>query len=183
MSNKLIQTIKLQKVIPIIGKGTKSQITNKFNRLVSESYNLIEITLRSDEALETAIKLKEQNPNINIGIGSIKSLSVLEEVIKLKFDFYVSPGINQKMLEISKKNNIFYIPGVSTPSEILTALEYGFKILKYFHAEQNGGAQSLKVLDDIYNEILFIPTGGINKDNMKNYFNLNNVIAVGSTNI
>ena len=183
MSNKLIQAIKLQKVIPIIGKGTESKITNKFNRLVSESYNLIEITLRSDEALETAIKLKEQNPNINIGIGSIKSISVLEEVIKLKFDFYVSPGINQKMLEISKKNNIFYIPGVSTPSEILTALEYGFKILKYFHAEQNGGVNSLKVLDDIYNEILFIPTGGINKDNMKNYFNLNNVIAVGLTNI
>ena len=102
MSNKLIQAIKLQKAIPIIGKGTERQITNKFNRLVSESYNLIEITLRSDEALKTAVKLKEQNPNINIGIGSIKSLSVLQEVIKLKFDFYVSPGINQKMLEISK---------------------------------------------------------------------------------
>ena len=87
MSNKLIQAIKLQKAIPIIGKGTERQITNKFNRLVSESYNLIEITLRSDEALKTAVKLKEQNPNINIGIGSIKSLSVLEEVIKLKFDF------------------------------------------------------------------------------------------------
>ena len=76
MSNKLIQTIKLQKAIPIIGKGTESQITNKFNRLVSESYNLIEITLRSDEALKTAVKLKEQNPNINIGTVSYTHLTL-----------------------------------------------------------------------------------------------------------
>jgi 2-dehydro-3-deoxyphosphogluconate aldolase/(4S)-4-hydroxy-2-oxoglutarate aldolase len=181
MSVDITKLIEKQKTIPIIGKGNSSEIINKFNRLVLDKYNVIEITLRSDEALETAIRLKDQNPNINIGLGSIKSLPMLEKVFELNFDFYISPGINQKMLEFSKKNNILFIPGVSTCSEILTAIEFNFKLLKYFHAEKNGGPNSLKFLDEIFNEISFIPTGGIHRENMDSYFAIDNVIAVGST--
>ena len=181
MQTDIIKLIELQKKIPIIGKGNSNEIINKFKKLIQEKYNLIEITLRSDEALETAKKLKKDNPNIYIGIGSIKSMSMLEEVVNSKFDFYVSPGINKKMLEFSIKNNILFVPGVATPSEILTAIEYDYKLLKYFHAEKNGGVNSLNFLGEIFNEIKFIPTGGINKENMDSYFALNNVIAVGST--
>ena len=183
MKIELIESIKKQKILPIIGKGSEIEITNKFNRLVSDKFNIIEITLRSEVALKTAIKLKKQNPNIKIGLGSIKSLSVFEEVAKSKFDFYISPGINNKFLEFSKNNNINFLPGVSTPSEILTAIEYNFKILKYFHSEKNGGSKSLKFLDEIFNDIKFIPTGGINRENMSSYFELNNVLAIGSTSI
>ena len=181
MQTDIIKLIELQKKIPIIGKGNSYEIINKFKKLILEKYNVIEITLRSDEALETAKNLKKENPNIGIGIGSIKSLSMLEEVVKSKFDFYVSPGINKKMLEFSKKNNILFVPGVATPSEILTAIEYEYKLLKYFHAEKNGGINSLNFLGEIFNEIKFIPTGGINHENMDSYLALNNVIAVGST--
>ena len=183
MQIELIESIKTQKILPIIGKGSEIEITNKFNRLVSDKFNIIEITLRSDVALKTAIQLKKQHPNIKIGLGSIKSLSVFEEVAKSKFDFYISPGLNHKFLEFSNNNNINFLPGVSTPSEILTAIEYNFKFLKYFHAENNGGPKSLKFLDEIFNDIKFIPTGGINRENMNSYFELNNVIAIGSTSI
>ena len=181
MQTDIIKLIELQKKIPIIGKGNSNEIINKFKKLIQEKYNVIEITLRSDEALETAKNLKKENPNIFIGIGSIKSLSMLEEVVNSKFDFYVSPGISEKMLEFSIKNNILFIPGVATPSEILTAIEYDYKLLKYFHAEKNGGINSLNFLGEIFNEIKFIPTGGINHENMDSYLALNNVIAVGST--
>ena len=181
MQTDIIKLIELQKKIPIIGKGNSNEITNKFKKLIQEKYNVIEITLRSDEALETAKNLKKDNPNIYIGIGSIKSLSMLEEVVNSKFDFYVSPGISEKMLEFSIKNNILFVPGVATPSEILTAIEYDYKLLKYFHAEKNGGINSLNFLGEIFNEIKFIPTGGINQENMDSYLALNNVIAVGST--
>ena len=183
MSNEIIKLIANQKILPIIGKGSSLDIIDKFNRLVLEKYKVIEITLRSDDALETAIKLKDQNPNINIGLGSITSLRMFEKVTKFKFDFFVSPGINIKMLDFAKKNQFLFIPGVSTPSEIQTAIEHDCNILKYFHAEKNGGAKSLKFLEEIFNEIKFIPTGGINNENKDNYFALDNVIAVGSTNI
>ena len=84
---------------------------------------------------------------------------------------------------MQRKINFLFIPGVSTPSEILTAIEYDCNILKYFHAEKNGGAKSLRFLEEIFNEIKFIPTGGINNENKGNYLALNNVLAVGSTNI
>ncbi len=182
MSSEIIKLIKNQKKIPIIGKGTSIDIKNKFNRLVLDKYSVIEIALRSEEALETSIELKNQNPDINIGLGSIQSLTMLKEVVKSKFDFYISPGINEQMLDFANKNDILFIPGVSTPSEILTAIEHDYKLLKYFHAEKNGGANSLKFLEEIFNDVRFIPTGGINGENMDDYFALDNVIAVGSTN-
>ena len=92
MSTEIIKVIENQKILPIIGKGSSQDIIDKFNRLVLEKYKVIEITLRSNDALETAINLKEQNPNITIGLGSIKSLKVFEEVTKFKFDF---PHLNK----------------------------------------------------------------------------------------
>ena len=82
MSIEIIKLIENQKTLPIIGKGSSHDIIDKFNRLVLEKYKVIEITLRSHDALETAIKLKDQNPNINIGLGSIKSLKMFENSVR-----------------------------------------------------------------------------------------------------
>ena len=71
MSSEIIKLIENQKKIPIIGKGTSIDIKNKFNRLVLDKYSVIEITLRSNEALEVSIELKKQNPNINIGFNKM----------------------------------------------------------------------------------------------------------------
>ncbi len=181
MQNKLIDRIAHQKKIPIIGKGTQIDINKKFERLIKENYRIVEITLRSEDALEAALDLKEKNPNISIGLGSIKSLSELEKVSKLGFEFYVSPGINSKMMEYAKTNTINYIPGVSTPSEIMTAIESNYNLLKFFHAEQNGGFKTIKFFNEIFINVKFIPTGGINNDNYNDYIKAENVIAVGST--
>ncbi len=181
MQNKLLDQIAHQKKLPIIGKGSKQDIEKKFQRLINEDYSIIEITLRSQDALDTALKLKQYNPNIKIGLGSIKSLSELEKVTKLGFEFYVSPGTNLKMMEYAKKNLINYIPGVSTPSEIMSAIELNYNLLKFFHSEQNGGVKTIKFLGEIFSNVSFIPTGGINKDNYKAYIDVANVIAVGST--
>ena len=182
MQSNLFKQIKSQKKIPIIGKGSFKDIEEKFERLISEGYGIIEITLRSAEALDAALKLKQKNPNVKIGLGSIKTLSELEKVSKLGFEFFVSPGTNLKMLEYSVENSIYYIPGVSNPSEILTAIEFNFNLLKFFHSEQNGGVNTLNFLKEIFSDISFIPTGGINSENYNSYIKLTNVIAVGSTN-
>ncbi len=181
MHYKLADQLALQKKLPIIGKGNQIDIEEKFQRLLHEDYKIIEITLRSEEALESASKLKEKYPNIKIGLGSIKSLSQLKIVSKLAFEFYVSPGINLKMMEYAKANKIDYIPGVSSPSEIMTAIESNFNLLKFFHAEQNGGVKTVNFLTEIFDGIKFIPTGGINNNNYDSYINIKNVLAVGST--
>jgi len=181
MQPEFIKEIKMQKKIPIIGKGNSIDIFKKVDSLISCKYKIIEITLRSESALEASIEIKDKYPNLIIGLGSIKSVTQLKEVSKYNFNFYISPGINEKMLDFSNSNNLNFIPGVSTPSEIMKGIEYNYNILKFFHSEKNGGVSTLKFFNEIFGEILFIPTGGVNKDNYELYLKENNVLAVGST--
>ena len=181
MQTELIKKIKNQKKIPIIGKGKTNDILDKVSSLVAQEYKIIEITLRSDSALEASIEIKKKYPNLIIGIGSIKSILQLKEVSKYKFDFYISPGINENMLDFSNSNNLNFIPGISTPSEIMKGIEFNYKILKFFHAERNGGTSTLNFFNEIFRDTLFVPTGGINIENYNSYLQLKNVLAVGST--
>ena len=181
MDSKIINKIKLQKKIPIIGKLLPSEIENIFSKLISAKFEIIEITLRNKEALDVAVMMKKNFPTAIIGIGSITSLNILKEASKYNFDFYVSPGLNSKILDFTMKYNLNFLPGVSTPSEIMMAIEYEKKVLKYFHAERNGGTKSLETIYEIFEDIKFIPTGGITLENYKTYLKLPNVISVGST--
>jgi len=181
MDLKIIKEIELQKKIPIIGKLPKSEIASTFSRLVNANFRIIEITLRSKHSLDVAVMMKKKFPSTIIGIGSIISLNNLKEASKFNFDFYVSPGINSEILNYANKKKLNYIPGVSTPSEIMMAIEHEKKFLKYFHAERNGGTKSLEFLYEIFEDIKFIPTGGITSENYQTYLKLPNVISVGST--
>ena len=181
MNSKIIKKIKLQKKIPIIGKLSASEIENSFSKLINAKFEIIEITLRTKQALEVAVMMKERFPSAIIGIGSITSLNILKEAAKYNFDFYVSPGLNYQILDFTMNNNLNFIPGVSTPSEIMMAIEYEKTILKYFNAEKNGGTKSLELIYDIFEDIKFIPTGGITLQNYEAYLKLPNVISVGST--
>ena len=181
MDSKIINKIKLQKKIPIIGKLLPSEIENIFSKLISAKFEIIEITLRNKGALDVAVMMKKKFPTAIIGIGSITSLNILKEASKYNFDFYVSPGLNSKILDFTMKYNLNFLPGVSTPSEIMIAIEYKKNVLKYFHAERNGGTKSLETIYEIFEDIKFIPTGGITLENYKTYLKLPNVISVGST--
>ena len=110
MQSKFINKLNLQKKIPIIGKGSNQEISDKFDRLIKEKFEIIEITLRTDEALDIALKMKAQYPEAIIGLGSIKSLNMLKEVCNLNFDFYISPGINKELLNFSNSKNLNFIP-------------------------------------------------------------------------
>ena len=181
MDSKILKKIKFQKKIPIIGKLSPSEIENCFLKLINAKFEIIEITLRNKEALDVAVMMKKKFPTAIIGIGSITSLNILKEASKYNFDFYVSPGLNSKILDFTMKYNLNFLPGVSTPSEIMMAIEYEKKVLKYFHAERNGGTKSLETIYEIFEDIKFIPTGGITLENYKTYLKLPNVISVGST--
>jgi len=181
MQSDFIKEIQRQKKIPIIGSGKPSDIFDKVAILISQEYKIIEITLRSDSALETSVEIKNKYPNLIIGLGSIKSITQLQEVSKYNFNFYISPGINEKMLDFSNTKDLNFIPGISTSSEIMKGIEYDYNILKFFHSEKNGGTSTLKFFNEIFRDILFIPTGGVNKDNCDSYLQENNVLAVGST--
>ena len=96
-------------------------------------------------------------------------------------DFIVMPGFNEKVVKFCKKKNVLCVPGVLTPTEITKAINCGCEILKLFPAEISGGVKYLKAVSAPFPSVKFIPTGGINQNNYKDYLEQKNVLAVGGS--
>ena len=140
----------------------------------------IEVTLRSTVSIEAIDYIADQT-NINLGIGTVLNTNQLLNMPIHKIKFVVSPGFNKDVAYFCKENNIEYIPGVETSTEIMKAQNYGFNVLKFFPAELAGGVQKLKALTSIFPKVSFMCTGGINLENYKKYIELPNVCTVGGS--
>ena len=179
---ELINKLKEQKILPIINSVNFKEDLLKLTSLLdaNKKIKIIEITLRESHSLENAIKLKKRFPNLIIGLGSIINKKQYEEVKNYNFNFFVSPGTIYEMIN-SKIGN--YIPGAETISEFNYLDNNEINIVKFFPATLSGGNLKLKSIENIYKNLAFIPTGGINKSNINSYIDLKNVLCVGMSNI
>ncbi|MDA9935862.1 bifunctional 4-hydroxy-2-oxoglutarate aldolase/2-dehydro-3-deoxy-phosphogluconate aldolase [Gammaproteobacteria bacterium] len=156
----------------------EARIVSKILESVDIPY--IEVTLRSNVSIE-AIEYIADQPNINLGIGTVLNSNQLLNLPIPKIKFVVSPGFNKDVAYFCKENSIEYIPGVETSTEIMEAQNYGFDVLKFFPAELAGGVQKLKALTTIFPKVSFMCTGGISLENYKKYIELPNVCSVGGS--
>ena len=156
----------------------EARIVSKILQSVDIPY--IEVTLRSTVSIEAIDYIADQT-NINLGIGTVQNTNQLLNLPIHKIKFVVSPGFNKDVAYFCKENNIEYIPGVETSTEIMKAQNYGFNVLKFFPAELAGGIQKLKALASIFPKVSFMCTGGINLENYKKYIELPNVCSVGGS--
>jgi 2-dehydro-3-deoxyphosphogluconate aldolase/(4S)-4-hydroxy-2-oxoglutarate aldolase len=140
----------------------------------------VEVTLRTDVSL-AAIEAFAKYPNLVVGVGSVKNSGDLSRAVDAGATFAVSPGYLKEIGEMAKKLNVFYLPGVATSTEIMRALSDGFNLLKFFPAEQLGGVQMLKAIAPVFPAVQFIPTGGINGENIDTYLAHPSVVAVGGS--
>jgi 2-dehydro-3-deoxyphosphogluconate aldolase/(4S)-4-hydroxy-2-oxoglutarate aldolase len=140
----------------------------------------VEVTLRTDVSL-AAIEAFAKYPNLVVGVGSVKNSGDLSRAVDAGATFAVSPGYLKEIGEMAKKLNVFYLPGVATSTEIMRALSDGFNLLKFFPAEQLGGVQMLKAIAPVFPSVQFIPTGGINGENIDTYLAHPSVVAVGGS--
>ena len=179
---ELINKLKEQKILPIINSVNFKEDLLKLTSLLdaNKKIKIIEITLRESHSWENAIKLKKRFPNLIIGLGSIINKKQYEEVKNYDFSFFVSPGTIYEMIDSKIKN---YIPGAETISEFNYLDNNEINIVKFFPATLSGGNLKLKSIENIYKNLTFIPTGGINKSNINSYINLKNVLCVGMSNI
>ena len=179
---ELINKLKEQKILPIINSVNFKEDLLKLTSLLdaNKKIKIIEITLRESHSLENAIKLKKRFPNLIIGLGSIINKKQYEEVKNYNFSFFVSPATIYEMIDSKIKN---YIPGAETISEFNYLDNNEINIVKFFPATLSGGNLKLKSIENIYKNLTFIPTGGINKSNINSYINLKNVLCVGMSNI
>ena len=170
------------KVIPVIIIDDDKKALPLAEALFNSGITCAEITLRTGAAIES-LKIFSQFNKFTLGAGTITNIEQLHNAINAGAEFIVSPGFDETLAIESLKNNIQYIPGCITPTEIQKAKNNSIHLLKFFPSEPYGGINTLKTLSAPYSDISFIPTGGIKINNIRKYLNLNCVSACGMTEI
>jgi|SRR6056300_859874 2-dehydro-3-deoxyphosphogluconate aldolase/(4S)-4-hydroxy-2-oxoglutarate aldolase len=182
MQNNILQILEENPLIPVVTINDLNDIDKIYIRLKSKNVRCIEITLRTDVSREAIKLFKEKyGDDFKVGVGTIVGAKDVQFCIDNRVDFMVSPGLAPAMIEPLEKSGIPFIPGVSTPSEIIKGLECGWKFFKFFPANIFGGIDALKTYANIFPSVKFCPTGGLNERNYKDYLKLDNVVSIGGS--
>ena len=171
----------MDKYIPVVVIKELDEVDKILPALKANNINCAEITFRTACAAE-AIKIAcEKYPDMNIGAGTVISTKQCEDALAAGAKFIVSPGLSVGVANVCKENNIPYYPGCVTPTEIMQALELGITTVKFFPANIYGGLSALKALSAPFPQINFIPTGGIDRENIEEFLAFDKVVAIGGS--
>ncbi len=149
--------------------------------LIDGGMNVLEITLRSEVAIDAVKAIKSALPEAIVGTGTVIDMKTFKASQDACVDFMVSPGITNNLLNLTISEGVNLLPGVSTPSEAMNLLEVGYNCMKFFPAEASGGLAMLKAISGPLPQITFCPTGGISMANAADYLSLSNVACVGGS--
>lgn len=169
-------------IIPVVTFTENDNPIAFMDYLIQNGIRCIEVTLRTPQGMEAIQRLKdEMGDDILVGAGTVISPGQIMQLKRLKADFIVSPGLTRDLQILMDESSLPYLPGVATPSEIIKAMELGLTTLKFFPANLFGGLSALKTYANLFPDIQFCPTGGVNKESSQEFLVLNNVFAVGGS--
>ncbi|NDI17886.1 MAG: bifunctional 4-hydroxy-2-oxoglutarate aldolase/2-dehydro-3-deoxy-phosphogluconate aldolase, partial [Verrucomicrobia bacterium] len=151
--------------------------------LLSAGLGVIEITFRTAAAEESIRRIAKKCPKMLVGAGTLLDSDQVKKAVDAGAQFGLAPGLDEKVIQAAQKAKLTFVPGVVTPSEIQKGLSLGCPIQKFFPAEQAGGANYLKALEGPYGHtgVRFIPTGGLQANNVGPYLALKSVAALGGS--
>jgi len=167
-------------VIPVIAINQIEHAIPLAQALVAGGIRNLEITLRTDCALDAIRLIAQEVEGAFVGAGTVCNAMQFEQAVSAGANFVVSPGSSAALFEVAA-SSVPLLPGAVTASEVMAAREAGFNILKFFPASTSGGAGAIKAFAGPFGDIKFVPTGGIHLDNAIDYLSLNNVRAVGGS--
>ena len=171
----------MDRFIPVVVIKELGEVDKILPALKANGINCAEITFRTACAKD-AIKLAvEKYPDMNIGAGTVINAEQCNEAIEAGAKFIVSPGLSVGAANVCKKENIPYYPGCVTPTEIMQALELGITTVKFFPANIYGGLSALKALSAPFPQVKFIPTGGVDRNNIDEFLAFDKVAAIGGS--
>jgi 2-dehydro-3-deoxyphosphogluconate aldolase/(4S)-4-hydroxy-2-oxoglutarate aldolase len=143
--------------------------------------DVMEITLRTEAALGAIRAVSDECPDMLVGAGTVLSVEQCIAAVSAGAQFIVSPGFDQEIVSWCLQNNLTVIPGCVTPTEIMAAVKRGLRVVKFFPANVYGGLEAVKALSAPFVDVKFIPTGGVDARNLKEYLSAPFVHAVGGS--
>lgn len=179
--NEVLEKIGELGLVPVVKIERPEDALSLGKSLIDGDLPIAEITFRT-AAAETAIRtLTQELPELLVGAGTVLSVEQVKKAISAGAQFIVSPGFNPEVVDYCVDNRICVTPGLNTPTQIEMALERRLEVVKFFPAEASGGLELLKAIAAPYSGIQFIPTGGINKENLNSYLSYSRVHACGGS--
>ena len=167
------------KVVPVVVLNDINKSIDLANALKAGGISVIEVTLRTPNALQIIEKLANDVPDVTVGAGTVLSEDQYHMAIKHGAKFIVSPGLSDDLINVKCDYDAPFIPGCITPTEVLKASKAGFTHLKFFPSESYNGLSALKSMASVFPHVKFCPTGGITLDNAEKYLKLPNVAGIG----
>ena len=170
-------------ILPVIAIDDAANALPLAEALVAGGISAIEVTFRTDAAVESISTIREKLPEMIVSAGTVVTLEQAQKAIDAGAQFGLAPGLDADVVALFNKAGLSFIPGVMTPSEVQAALKLGCHHMKFFPAEAAGGLPLLKSLIAPFKShgVKFCPTGGVKPSNMADYLSLEEVFAVGGT--
>lgn len=179
--NEILTRISNAGIIPVVKIEAVENAIPLATALKKGGLPCIEITFRTIQAEESIKLIANAFPDMLVGAGTVLTKEQVDKAIAAGAKFIVSPGINHEIVKYCIDRKITVIPGCANPTDIEVALGLGLDVVKFFPAEALGGVKLIKALSAPYNNIKFIPTGGINENNLNEYLSCPSVLACGGS--
>mgnify|MGYP001852234511 CR=1 FL=1 len=177
----VMEKIKELKIVPVVVLNKVEDALPTMGALVKGGLPVAEITFRTACAAESIRLAVKEYPDALIGAGTVITAEQCEEAIACGAKFIVSPGLSAAVAKVCRENNVPYIPGIVTPTEIIAALDLGLTTLKFFPASNFGGLKTIKAICAAFPQIRIMPMGGVSEDNVLEFLGYDKIVACGGS--
>ncbi len=168
-------------IIPVIVMEHAEYAEKLADILCDNGLPCAEVTFRTEAAAKVIAAMVKHRPDMLVGAGTVLTVEEVDLAIAAGAQFIVSPGFNPTVVKYCLERNIPMAPGTQTPSEMEQAISLGVDFVKFFPAEQSGGLAMIKAVAAPYGKLSFMPTGGINADNVRAYLKDDRIVACGGS--
>lgn len=168
-------------VVPVVVLNDAKDAEPLAEALVEGGLPCAEVTFRTEAAEESIRRMAAKYPEMLVGAGTVLTIEQVERAVNAGAKFIVSPGFDPEIVDYCIEKEIPVFPGCITPSEVAQAVKRGLKVVKFFPAEQFGGVATIKAMAAPYGMVKFMPTGGINAKNLKDYLSCDKILCCGGS--
>ena len=179
--NEVLERIQEIGIVPVVVLNDAKDAEPLAQALCNGGLPCAEVTFRTDAAEESIRIMSEKFPNMLIGAGTVLTTDQVDRAVAAGAKFIVSPGLNPRIVKYCVEKGILITPGCTNPSDIEQALENGLEVVKFFPAEPAGGLKMIKAMAAPYVGVKFMPTGGINATNVREYLAYDRILACGGS--
>lgn len=179
--NEVLMKIGQMGIVPVVVLNDVKNAVPLAQSLINGGLPCAEVTFRTEAAQQSIAEISKNFPQMFVGAGTVLTTEQVDRAVDAGARFIVSPGFNPKVVEYCIKKGYPVTPGIMTPTELEMALEFGLDVVKFFPAENAGGLKMIKAMAAPYTKMKFMPTGGINPQNVREYLQCDKILACGGS--